>query len=46
MGVLPLVKFYSANQLTDSIVNAGFEIVHQWQPGEDRAVFIVAKKAG
>ncbi len=46
LGLLPLVKFFSAKQLTDSIVNAGFEIEYQWQPGEDRAVFTVAKKVG
>jgi hypothetical protein len=27
------------------LVDAGFAIDHQWQPGRGKAVFIVAKKA-
>ncbi|MGR3343052.1 MAG: class I SAM-dependent methyltransferase [Paracoccaceae bacterium] len=46
LGLLPLLKFFSVKELADSIIDAGFEIEHQWQPGKDKAVFIVAKKAG
>jgi ubiquinone/menaquinone biosynthesis C-methylase UbiE len=45
LGLLPLVKFFSVQELVDSINGAGFEIVHQWQPGPKAAVFIVATKA-
>ena len=47
LGLLPLVRFFTVKNLIDSIVGAaGFEIDHQWQPGDDNAVFIVAKKSG
>ena len=46
LGLLPRLKFFSVKELADSIVGAGFEIEHQWQPGEKMVVFIVAKKAG
>ncbi len=46
LGLLPMVKFFSADELVDSIKGAGFEIVHQWQPDPKAAVFIVAKKPG
>jgi hypothetical protein len=30
--------------LEDSLKNAGFVIETSWQPGDDKAVFIVARK--
>ena len=44
-GLLPLLKVFTKKQLQDSMINAGFEIVYQWQPAKGKAVFIVAKKA-
>lgn len=44
-GLLPLVRWFTAEELKASFVQAGFEIDHQWQPGKGKAVFIVAKKA-
>ena len=46
LGLLPLVKVFTKQELLDSLSAAGFEIDHQWQPGKGKAVFIVAKKAG
>lgn len=46
LGLLPLLKVFTAKQLADSITDAGFEIDHYWRPGKGKAVFIVAKKAG
>lgn len=45
LGLLPLLKVFTVQELTDSITDAGFEIDHQWQPGKGKAVFIVARKA-
>lgn len=45
-GLLPLVKVFTPKELEESIVKAGFSIDHYWQPGEGKAVFMVAKKAG
>lgn len=44
-GLLPLVRFFTARELEESIAATGFEIDYQWQPGKDKAVFIVARKA-
>ncbi len=46
LGLMPLVKVFSAQELEASLTNAGFEIDYNWQPGKGKAVFIVAKKAG
>ncbi len=45
-GLLPLVRFFSVRELKETIIAAGFEIEHQEQPGDDRVVFIVARKPG
>ena len=45
MGLMPLVKVFTTRELEDSLTNVGFEIDYQWQPGKNKAVFIVAKKA-
>jgi ubiquinone/menaquinone biosynthesis C-methylase UbiE len=45
-GLMPLVKVFTKKELEDSLIDAGFEIDHRWQPGKGKAVFIVAKKAG
>ena len=45
-GLLPLVRAFSAQDLRASLTAAGFSIEHDWRPGEDKAVFIVARKAG
>jgi ubiquinone/menaquinone biosynthesis C-methylase UbiE len=41
----PLVMVFTIKELEDSLTNAGFNIDYQWQPGRNKAVFIVAKKA-
>ena len=45
LGLMPLVKVFTTKELKDSLTDAGFEIDYQWQPGNGKAVFIVAKKA-
>ncbi len=44
-GLMPLVKVFTTKELEDSLTNGGFAIDYQWQPGQGKAVFIVAKKA-
>jgi len=44
LGLVPLVNFFSVEDLTQSLTNAGFTIDHQWLPENSDAVFIVAKK--
>lgn len=43
-GFMPLVKVFTTKELEDSITNSSFKIDYQWQPGKNKAVFIVAKK--
>ena len=45
LGLIPLVKVFTTRELLASLTDAGFEIDYQWQPGKNKAVFIVAKKA-
>jgi len=44
LGLMPLVKVFTTEELVASLTEAGFEIDHRWQPGKGTAVFIVAKK--
>ena len=44
IGRLPLLRFFTADELRDSLVRAGFAIEHDWQPGKSKALFIVARK--
>ncbi len=45
LGLLPLVKFFTAEELESDLTDAGFRIDHRWQPDKSDAVFIVATKA-
>lgn len=42
----PMVQVFSGNDLEKSVTGAGFEIEHNWRPGKNKAVFIVARKPG
>ena len=44
LGLLPIIKVFTAAQLKNALLTAGFEIDYEWQPGKNKAVFIVAKK--
>ena len=44
LGLMPLVRVFTVQELVDSFVDAGFAIDHQWQPDPGKAVFLVAKK--
>jgi len=47
LGLIPLVKVFTAKELEYSLTNAGFKIDYHWKPpGKGKAVFIVARKAG
>jgi ubiquinone/menaquinone biosynthesis C-methylase UbiE len=45
LGLMPLVKVFTARELEASLTDAGFEIDYKWQPGKGKAVFVVAKRA-
>jgi ubiquinone/menaquinone biosynthesis C-methylase UbiE len=44
LGLLPLVRVFTPDELVESIVRCGFRIDYQWQPKKGKAVFIAAKK--
>jgi len=44
LGLIPLVKVFTVGELERSLAEAGFQIDYQWQPGPNKAVFIVARK--
>ena len=44
-GLLPLVKFFTAEELEGDLTDAGFRIDYRWQPDKRKGVFIVAQKA-
>ncbi len=45
LGLMPLVKVFTTTELRASLTEAGFAMDHQWQPGRNTGVFMVAKKA-
>lgn len=46
IGLLPLVKFFTADELVKCMTDTGFMVDYQWQPGKGMAVFIIASKPG
>ena len=44
VGLLPILKVFTADQLVASMTRNGFRIAHRWQPSKGKAVFIVAVK--
>ena len=44
LGLMPMVRIFSVDELVTSLTDAGFDIDYQWQPGKGDAVFIVATK--
>jgi SAM-dependent methyltransferase len=44
LGLFPLVRIFTPDDLEQSFIRAGFEIEYNWQPGKGKAVFIIAKK--
>lgn len=44
LGLMPLLKVFTVQELAESLTRAGFAIDYQWQPEKSVAVFIVARK--
>ncbi|GAA5214132.1 class I SAM-dependent methyltransferase [Corallincola platygyrae] len=40
----PTLKHFTPEQLTQSVIDAGFTIEHLWRPNDGRTAFIVARK--
>ena len=46
IGLMPLVKVFTAKEMEAAVTDAGFEIDQLWHPAKNKALFMVAKKAG
>ena len=46
LGLLPLVRILTAAQIRDALLGRGYAIEHDWQPGDGRTLFLVARKPG
>lgn len=44
MPFLPSIRVFSMEELVTTLQSAGFTIEESWQPGKDKALFIVARK--
>ena len=44
VGKAPYVQVFSPEQIAADHTEAGFQIIHQWQPKKKAAVFLVARK--
>jgi len=44
IGKMPMVKIISANELSDTIVRAGFDIEYSWHPNKNKALFLIVRK--
>jgi len=44
IGLLPLLRVFSQDELRDSLKAVGFTIEHDWCPGTGKALFLVARK--
>jgi len=45
LGIFPMVRVFTRKELEEKLTAAGFEVDYRWQPGKNKGVFIVAKKA-
>lgn len=46
LGLMPMVKVFTAKEMEDSVTAAGFEIERLWLPPDGITAFIVARKVG
>lgn len=46
LRLIPQVKVFTQAQLVQSMVDAGFEIEHEWSPKKNAALFLIARKPG
>lgn len=46
LGLMPLLRVFTVQELVTSLTDAGFEIDYKWQHGKGRVAFIVARKTG
>ena len=44
LGLMPMVKVFTMDHLISALKDAGFTIEERWQPGKNKALFLVARR--
>ena len=44
LGLIPLVRFFTPEELRNALTAAGFVVEREWRPDDGRTMFIVARK--
>lgn len=44
LGLLPLVRVFTARALVESVTGQGFTLTERWQPARNKGLFLVARK--
>lgn len=44
LGLMPLLRVFTSDELVESIEAEGFEIEHVWRPDDGRTAFVIARK--
>lgn len=44
LGLMPMLRFFTADTLRGEVQSAGFEIVEDWMPEKSMGLFLIAKK--
>lgn len=45
LGLIPAVQVFTVAELKNSLANAGFDLVTEWQPDKSQSVFLIARKS-
>ncbi|NES99307.1 MAG: class I SAM-dependent methyltransferase [Sphaerospermopsis sp. SIO1G1] len=44
LGLLPILKVFTKEELEGSLTNAGFQTEYKWQPDKNKSLFMISKK--
>lgn len=45
LGLIPMVTFFTTEDLRTSFIRAEFDIEHEWRPAKGKAVFMIARRS-
>ena len=46
LRILPLMRFFTADEFVASVTAAGFTVEHEWRPDNSPSIFLIATKPG
>lgn len=44
LGLMPLLRVFTTQELKDSLTDSGFDIEYEWQSGKNKGVFVASRK--